>query len=272
MSEQRYQHYSLRHRLVAWISQTAFDRVTYTVNHGILRGMRRRGGLGWLPEWITGRDESAEHRFFRELEQEMDGKVVYDVGAFIGLFAMICARRARTVVCYEPLLRNRERLEINLGLNNIRNVLVRPYGIGRAKATLEMQVDPLMPGGASLSANIGRGIAEGSRHSERFSVQITTLDDDIIDASLSPPDLIKIDIEGFELDALHGAAGTIRAHKPMLYLEMHGETLEEKRRNVVAILQFLEGAGYSDIRHIESRSVVTSTACDVAANGHLFCR
>ena len=104
------------HRVVAWISQRLFDNVTYTVNHGILKGMRRRGGLGWVPQWIAASAETKEHEFFRSLD--LKGKVVFDVGAFIGLFTMLAsAKQAARVICYEPMDRNRRRLLENLKLN-----------------------------------------------------------------------------------------------------------------------------------------------------------
>jgi hypothetical protein len=45
-----FQHYNMKHRVISWVSRTLFDRHTYTVRHGLLRGMKRKGGLGWLPE------------------------------------------------------------------------------------------------------------------------------------------------------------------------------------------------------------------------------
>lgn len=265
-----YQHYSIKHRLVAWVSQRLFDRVTYTVNHGILKGMRRRGGLGWLPEWMDREPESAEHQLFRTLD--LRNKTVYDVGAFIGLFALHASRQARQVVCFEPLPRNRERLLENLRLNGIGNVLVRPFGVGREKASLEMSFDPLMPGGASLNTSIAGGITVATAASQRSAVQVTTIDADREEAALPPPDFIKIDIEGFELDALLGARQTLLAHKPALYLEMHGETLAQKRENVHAIVQLLHELGYTSVMHVESGTTITPANSTIAANGHLFCR
>jgi len=265
-----YRHYSTKHRLVAWVSQRLFDRVVYTVNHGILKGMRRRGGLGWIPAWLVREQESAEHRVFRSLD--LRGKTVYDVGAFIGLFALHASRQARTVICFEPLPRNRERLQENLRLNNAANVLVRPVGIGRQQASLQMSFNPLMPGGASLSTTISEGITDGSVTSEHSTVQVTTIDTDRSDAGLAPPDFIKIDIEGFELDALVGARETLLQFKPTLYLEMHGETLAEKRLNVRAIVAFLEELGYSTITHVETGIAIGNTNSDLAANGHLLVR
>lgn len=267
-SETPYQHFSLRHRVVAWISQRLFDNVTYTVNHGILRGMRRRGGLGWVPQWLAGSGETAEHRFFETLD--LRGKVVFDVGAFIGLFSMFSARQARQVICYEPLERTRRRLTENLRLNHIENVTIRPYGVGNTAGVLDMTFDPLMPGGASVSSAIASGIASGPAV-VRQRIEIVTLDEDIAAEGLPIPAMIKIDIEGFELDALQGAVQLLQTHHPALYIEMHGETMREKLDKADAIVRFLSQLGYRRILHVESGALVDPDSSHVAANGHLYC-
>ena len=264
----RVQHYSLKHKIVAWVSQNLFDDVTYTVRHGILKGLRRRGGLGWVPEWIVGRDATKEHTYFQELD--LRGKIVYDVGAFVGLFALHCSRTAKRIICYEPLEQTRARLTQNLRLNSIINVDVRPFGVGRTPGTLTLSFNPLMPGGASLSDTLAAGIAS-TGSSQSSEVQVTTIDLDAINACLPAPDFIKIDIEGYELDALIGASATLRAHRPVLYLEMHGETHQEKCDKVRAIVKFLSEIGYSTIRHLETDTLLDSGNSDVAAHGHLVC-
>ena len=263
-----HQHYSLKHKVVAWVSQSLFDNVTYTVRHGILKGLRRRGGLGWTPEWLVGKGETEEHHYFRHLD--LRGKVVYDVGAFVGLFALHCSRTAERVICYEPLDTTRARLTENLALNAVRNVDIRPFGVGRERAMLRISFDPLMPGGASLSQGISAAIAT-TRTSQTREIQVTTLDGDIVDAKLPPPDFIKIDIEGFELDALIGARHTLVTHHPTLYLEMHGETMTEKRAKVRNIVAFLAEIGYGHIHHLESGTRITDANSDEAAQGHLVC-
>src|ERR1022692_1454971 len=75
--ERPFQHYSTRSRVVSWVSRRFFDGVTYTVRHGLLRGMKRKGGLAWLPAAVAG-GETAEEIFWRE--QSLFGLVVYDVG------------------------------------------------------------------------------------------------------------------------------------------------------------------------------------------------
>jgi len=65
--------------LVAFVSQRLFGNYTYTIRHGLASGMRRKGGLGFLP---VNSGETAETEFLRKLP--LAGKVVYDVGAFEG--------------------------------------------------------------------------------------------------------------------------------------------------------------------------------------------
>ena len=75
-----FRHYSLKHRAIAWISRCLFDRTTYTVRHGLIRGLRRKGGLGWVPEFIARGAQTKEEMFWLGLP--LAGMVIYDVGAY----------------------------------------------------------------------------------------------------------------------------------------------------------------------------------------------
>jgi len=103
-------------------------------------------------------------------------------------------------------------------------------------------------------------------------ISITTLDDDIRLMSLPAPDVIKIDIESGELAALVGARKTLLAHHPLLFVEMHGETMNLKLKNVAAIVAYLNELGYDDIQHVESGVKITAQNSCVASEGHLCCR
>jgi FkbM family methyltransferase len=252
-----FEHYSLRHRAIAWISQNLFDRFTYTVRHGLIHGMRRKGGLGWMPVGAHNKEEM----FWRDLP--LDGLVIYDVGAFHGILTMFFAARGARVVAYEPNDVNHARLIENIRLNNLTNVEVRKLAVGSRARSGTLLYSPSMAGGGSLDS---RAVAPISQQ-----VEITTLDDDIAAASLPAPDLIKIDIEGWELAALEGARATLDAHHPRLFLEMHGETLRQKRQKASEIVAFLCDAGYTDILHVESGVAITPSDETVAAEGHLYC-
>jgi hypothetical protein len=59
------------------------------------------------------------------------------------------------------------------------------------------------------------------------------------------PDLIKIDVEGFELEVLKGAEGLLSNKKPALVIEIHPRQLELSGGNEAALFEFLESYEYS---------------------------
>jgi FkbM family methyltransferase len=238
------------------------------VHHGLNKGMKRKGGLGWLPQSFTG-SAKPEEAFWSNLN--LRDMVVYDVGAFHGLLTLYFARQARTVISYEPNTRNHARLIDNLRLNRLENVIVRKLGVGSEPRTAAMIANPLMPGGASIESNTVEGLRNSNVPVVREEISVVRLDDDIRDASLPAPDFIKIDIEGLELAALTGARQTIQAHKPQLFLEMHGETMDLKRKKVREIVAYLEELGYRDIRHVETGKQINLAVASDAAQGHLHC-
>ncbi len=102
-------------------------------------------------------------------------------------------------------------------------------------------------------------------------VSVTTLDEDIRDMSLPAPDFIKIDVEGFERSVLQGAREALSRHKPEPFIEIHGETMELKRKNVAAVVECLNDFGYRDIQHLESAAAIDASNSSLAAQGHLIC-
>lgn len=267
--DQPFRHYTTKHRIVAWISQNLFDDFTYTVRHGLLRGMKRKGGLAWLPESITGSTATPEQAFWAN--HDLRDLVVYDVGAFHGLLTLFFSRRARQVISYEPNSRNYTRLTENLEINGAKNVTVRKVGIGARSEAATMVASALMPGGASIERNTIDGLMQSGGPVLTEQISITTLDEDIRQMSLPPPQFVKIDVEGGELAVLDGARHTLTSHRPQLFLEMHGETMNLKRKNVAEIVACLNEFGYRRIRHVESGTHIDSANSAVAAEGHLYC-
>jgi FkbM family methyltransferase len=265
-----YRHYTLKHRLTAWISIHLFDSATYTVRHGLLRGMKRKGGLGWIPAIFSPGVTTAEQQFWSGLD--LSGMTVYDVGAFHGLLTLFFASRAKAVVCFEPNNQNRKRLLENLNLNGIKNVQVRKVGVGSQSETRRMVGSPLMQGGASVDGKTVEALLRAGLGTEMQEISIVTLDEEISQANLPAPDFIKIDIEGWEMEALRGARNILELYKPELFLEMHGETVREKKRKVAEIVAFLWGIKYRHLRHIESGTAITPENTSAAMEGHLYCR
>jgi FkbM family methyltransferase len=265
-----FRHYTLKHRLIAWISMHLFDNATYTVRHGLLKGKKRKGGLGWVPKLFSPGTMTAEQQFWCDLN--LSGMTVYDVGAFHGLLTLFIASSAKAVVCFEPNTQNHKRLMENLMLNGVKNVAVRKVGVGSRHETRQMVGNPLMLGGASVEEKTVAELLRTRVGTVIEEISIVTLDEEIPQAGLPAPDFIKIDIEGWEIEALRGARNTLALNRPALFLEMHGETKREKRRKVGEIISFLWEINYRRIFHIESGTAITPENASVAMECHLYCQ
>jgi FkbM family methyltransferase len=262
----RTRHFGLRHIVVAFLSQKLFGNYTYTIRHGLATGMRRKGGLGFLP---VKSGENAETEFLRKLP--LAGKVVYDVGAFEGLITLFFASKAKQVISWEPNPRNYSRAIENVRLNNLTNVQILNRGISNAPGTIDLLYDPLMPGAGSGDSAIKDQIGGSVKSAQRISIPVARLDDELGQgARLPPPDLVKIDIEGMELQALQGMHGILRDRRPALYIEMHGATTKEKVENAHAVTAFLEELEYK-IYDVERGDYITLATLGERRPGHIYC-
>ena len=256
----------LRRTVIATLQPLLADRI-YTVRHGLARGLRRRGGLGFVPQWGT---PSAEERFLDSLS--LEGQTVYDVGGSEGVFTLFFARRVGAtgrVVTFEPNPRNVKKITENVRLNGFSQVSVRPIAVGSAPghATLVFPSDETARG--SLESHIADDIRK-EKDVHAIEVEIDTLDRQIA-AGLPMADFVKLDVEGLERDVLDGMQMLVTTRRPRLYIEIHGADPERKLDNVTSVASFLWKAGY-DVLHVESGSRLTTTAqLPVAIRGHLYC-
>jgi FkbM family methyltransferase len=270
-SQFRSTHFSWKDRATSFVSEKFFGSLTYTVRHGIIKGMKRKGGLGFLPGFLARSPENEpELTFLRNLD--LEGKVVYDIGAFQGVMTLFFARQAKAVISYEPLPANYRRVVENVELNGLRHVHVLNRALGNQEGSLRLTVDPRMPGAASGDPGVSAQIAGSVLEAATTDVPIAALDEDIEQNGLPSPDFIKIDIEGMELPALEGMSKTLAARHPLLYLEMHGPTEAEKEQRAQEVIQFLRAIGYNSILHIESGTQIVAANAPVARSGHIFCK
>lgn len=227
--------------------------------------MRRRGGLGFLPFSPV---ETAEVRFLRSLR--LDGKVVYDIGAFEGVLTLFFSRRAKQVIAYEPNPQNFARSRENFRLNELKNVQIMNRGISDKPGEIYLSYDPLMPGAGSADSLIAGQINDSVKSARRITISVVPLDWDIAEHRLPAPALIKIDIEGLEFAALQGMRQTLTDHHPELFIEMHGATPQQKVENAAAVIAFLSNLGYR-IHDVEQGDYLTPESLGVRRPGHVYC-
>ncbi|HEY1380702.1 MAG TPA: FkbM family methyltransferase [Gemmataceae bacterium] len=174
------------------------------------------------------------------------GAVFVDVGANEGYFTVLGGKLvgpAGRVVAVEPQARSREVLAENLRLNDLHNVAVCAAAVSDTEGTAELYLTPDVNTG-------GSGLARKNRYPlPTETVRTTTLARLLADAGVGAVDLMKLDIEGFEYEAVFGSkdlfrSGAVRA----LALELHPDVLRGRGRDPDELVEFLRGCGYREDR------------------------
>jgi FkbM family methyltransferase len=146
--------------------------------------------------------------------------VVFDVGANIGVFALVMSRLAPRgqVFAFEPATENFDYLEKNLVANGAGNVVAERCAVYDETGTVPFVFSPASPSGSFVSR--GAGHAGESR-----PVEAVSMDDYVEGRGLSRVDLIMVDAEGAEMAVLRGAARTLAKFRPALLVEVNPVSL-----------------------------------------------
>jgi FkbM family methyltransferase len=176
-----------------------------------------------------------------------EGDVVFDVGTNIGDVCMHAAAQVGPqgrVFAFEPDPVSFRKLTDNLSLNRFSNVFAANLGLGDAAATLTMRVNcPTNRG--------GNRIAHGTPVGEHFSVVVETLDRFVAQRDLGRVDVVKIDVEGFELAVLRGAREVIDRFRPRLFIELFDDNLRGQGTSAAEVVAWLRAADYR-VYHAQS--------------------
>lgn len=127
------------------------------------------------------------------------GDVVVDGGAHIGIYTIafaLAVGKTGVVHAFEPSSRNREFLIKNVNENKHQNVVIHPEAISDQYSDRTIYLHPTNTGNNSLLFKQGRATEE---------VVSVSLDEFFNNESMGTPNIIKLDIEGFESHAIAGA-------------------------------------------------------------------
>jgi FkbM family methyltransferase len=174
-------------------------------------------------------------------EHLYDGAVFYDIGANVGFFSILAASivgPSGAIYAFEPVPANAASIRQTTRLNELSNIEVFEEAVGESSGRAQLVLTHHIGGAALASAGTPPDMIG------MIEVAVTTLDDAIADRGLRPPSLIKIDVEGAELQVLCGMTATLATHRPAILYEIDASTaggLARKRDNIA---NFLKAAGY----------------------------
>ena len=160
---------------------------------------------GWITEFVASRLQSGTH--------------FIDVGANVGWYALLAAKRGCTVTAFEPIPNLAELIERSAAVNGFHKRLkVRPHAVWNVSTTIDFAVAHRYRGSSGAAQYVVDGLTEYGDSYDRIRVDTTTLDQEFPKGS-AKVEFIKIDAEGSESHVLDGGREMIHRDWPQILIE-----------------------------------------------------
>jgi len=170
------------------------------------------------------------------------GSTFVDIGANEGFFTVQASRivgPSGRVLAVEPQGRLQEVIRKNLELNGLTNVTLVRSAVSDRPGEAELHISP--------STNTGStGLSQSTRYRvPQEAVPVNTLEGILDQHGIEKVDLMKMDIEGFEYEALIGAEKLLKAKRiRAVALEMHPELMRGRGKQPERLEALLAQSGY----------------------------
>jgi FkbM family methyltransferase len=188
-----------------------------------------------------------EIRFVRRWLQP--GMSAVDVGANYGVYTIAAATavgRTGRVWAFEPTPRCADYLERTIELNGCTQVILRREAVSDRGGTVAFSL--------TAQPELNAIAAPGAAGQDVVTVQAVTLDEMARIYDWRDVDFVKLDVEGHEIQAIHGAAAFFASNSPLVMLEVKAKSLE---RIDLAALELLSGMGYELYRLLPGPLLLT---------------
>jgi FkbM family methyltransferase len=200
--------------------KSAFRWITVPIMGGPLKG--KKWIISTSIKFILGKYVERDAAVL--LEQVKPAATVYDVGAHIGYFTLLCSSLVGPqgkVIAFEPVPFNLLFLKKHVAINRCHNVTVS--GLCVADKIGEDNFDD------SKGSATGHLSQQGT-----LKVRTDSLDHLLAAGVITPPDFIKINAEGAEEQVLRGCQSIIEKYRPGFLVTFHSDDL---KNNCIRMLQ-----------------------------------
>jgi FkbM family methyltransferase len=161
-------------------------------------------------------DDCGELRFLWRFLKP--GMTLLDVGAHHGVFSLLSARKlagAGKVIAFEPSPRERKRFELHARLNGIHGICLEPYAVSAAGNTLKFYT---VSSGFTTMNSLKKPPVETPVREEL--VEAVSLDEYLGAQGITRVDVVKMDVEGGELEAFQGSQRMLSEFRPLIICEV----------------------------------------------------
>ncbi|HVZ65433.1 MAG TPA: FkbM family methyltransferase [Lacunisphaera sp.] len=206
-----------------------------------LRRRLRRTELRSTPLAAAGLDNSDTLDLLRALPAPP--AVIYDLGANRGQWTLLAKSvfPSASVHAFEPLPDHCAAFSTATG--SLAGVQLHVVALGEAEATLEMDLTTFSDSASFLKPTPAMAETYQVQPGRRVRIPVVRLDDWVAGKKLPRPDLIKLDLQGYELHALRGATACLQ-HASAVLLEVSFREFYAGQATPGTIIAFLEQAGF----------------------------
>jgi FkbM family methyltransferase len=192
----------------------------------------------WLILWTFMRQHERDAPFQHSFDLLQDGDVAFDVGANLGIWSLLAARRGARVHAFEPVPEMVERLRAQAQLNRAESVIINPFAAGAESGSLPFFAVREVNTGAS-------GFTRPDVLSDEIRIPVETLDAYVERSGVGHVDLMKIDVEGAEIHVFRGAHKLLASNDaPALFFEMDDHLCARNGTTSGEVKQILVDYGY----------------------------
>jgi FkbM family methyltransferase len=172
--------------------------------------------------------------FVQNLDEYKDNGWFFDVGANVGIYVWevrkVCP--TRKILAFEPNPANLALLEMTRKEAEIQNLELCPDALSNQTDEVSFSQDPLTSATGCIRGDEKPWIEQYLNGStNQITINTRTMDSAVDDNKI--PSLIKIDVEGHEVEVLEGAVRTLSNTKPLLIIE----SFPPKQVKVISLLQ-----------------------------------
>jgi methyltransferase, FkbM family len=177
------------------------------------------GGCRSAPLEILNFGSYEKEEAFFVFEAINEGDIIFDVGANLGWYSIQFAKRFKQAIihAFEPIPQTFSMLQKNIELNNLTNVFLHNFGLGKTDEEAEFFY---FKGGSAIASR--QNLLENQKAS-KIECKITSLDLTVARLNLQKLDFLKCDVEGSELDVITGGLQSLKRFLPIIYIELFTE-------------------------------------------------
>lgn len=150
---------------------------------------------------------------------------ILDVGAHIGLVTLPLTHQISSeglIHAFEPSDINRKYLKKHIKLNKLNNVKIVDFLVGNKNLDQIPFYETSVPSGKN---SVIQKLSSNKLHKNQITIDTYCQENELV------PDIIKIDVEGYEMYVLDGCKNTIRTNKPLIILSVHPSQISKMNQN-----------------------------------------